>query len=81
MHYIPAVQVTPPEKPQTLINTPFLGVFFCFIATTKATSSGAENSLKRYPVPPRSKRHFLELGVQLGVQLGVHLAPFLVVLR
>nr|DAP25848.1 MAG TPA: hypothetical protein [Caudoviricetes sp.] len=29
MHYIPMVQVTPPKKPQTLINTPFLCVFFC----------------------------------------------------
>jgi len=56
MHYIPAVQVTPPEKPQTLINTPFLGVFLCFIVTAKATSSGAENSPKRYP-PSRAEKH------------------------
>ena len=29
------VQVTPPKKPQTLINTPFWGVFLYLIATSK----------------------------------------------
>ena len=67
MHYIPAVQVTPPEKPKTLINTPFLGVFFCFIATAKATSSGAENSPKRYPAASTLKKPLLGVGVTVGV--------------
>ena len=81
MHYIPMVQVTPPKKPQTLINTPFLGVFLCLITTAKLPQKGVENTPKRYPTTSTLKKSLLGLGVQLGVQLGVHLAPFLVVLR
>nr|DAK29819.1 MAG TPA: hypothetical protein [Caudoviricetes sp.] len=33
---------------KTPINTPFLGVFLCLIATAKATSRGPENSHKRH---------------------------------
>ena len=53
-----------------------MGVFLCFIATAKATSSGAENSPKRYP-PSRAQKHPLKkLGMQLGTQLGTHLRIF-----
>jgi len=73
MHYIPAVQVTPPEKSQTLINTPFLGVFLCLITTAKLPQKGVENTPKRYPATSTLKK--LLFGV--GVTVGVTFSPFL----
>ena len=53
-----------------------MDVFLCFIVTAKPTSSGAENSPKRYP-PSRPQKHPLKkLGMQLGTQLGTHLRIF-----
>ncbi len=61
---------------KTLINTPFLGVFLCFIVTVKATSRGVENTLKRYPLSNAQKHPLKKLGMQLGTQLGTHLRIF-----
>ena len=65
---------------KTPINTPFLGVFLCLIATEKPPPEGQKIPTKdTHPAEPKNTL-FLALGRQLGGQLGGHfLAIFWVV--